>query len=47
MKKLDGIVGAKADYEKGQATVTYEKDKVTVEKIVEAMYSSTELSRPI
>ncbi len=47
VNKLEGIVGAKADYEKGQATVTYEKDKVTVEKIVEAMYSSTELSRPI
>ena len=41
VKKLDGIVGAKADYEKGQATVTYEKDKVTVEKIVEAINTTS------
>ena len=37
VKKLDGVVDAKADYEKGLATVTYEKDKLTVEKIVEAI----------
>ncbi len=37
VKKLKGVVDAEADYEKGQATVTYEKDKVTVKKIVDAI----------
>ena len=34
VKKLDGVVAAKADYEKGNATVTYEKDRVAVKEIV-------------
>ncbi len=41
VKKLDGVVDATADYEKGQATVTYEKDKVTVKKIVEAINTTS------
>ncbi len=41
VNKLEGIVGAKADYEKGLATVTYEKDKVTVEKIVDAINTTS------
>ena len=41
VKKLDGVVDATADYEKGQAVVTYEKDKVTVEKIVKAINTTS------
>ncbi len=41
VKKLEGVVDAKADYEKGQATVTYEKDKVTVKKIVDAINTTS------
>ncbi len=41
VNKLDGIVGAKADYKKGLATVTYEEDKLTVEKIVEAINTTS------
>ncbi len=37
VNELDGIVAAKADYEKGRATVTYVEDKVTVKKIVETI----------
>ena len=37
VKKLDGVVEVAADHEKGTATVTYLKDKVTVERIVEAI----------
>ena len=37
----------RADYEKGQATVTYENDKVTVKKIVEAINTTSfEASMP-
>ena len=39
--KLDGIVAAKADYQKGRATVTYVEDKVTVDKIVETINDKT------
>ena len=41
LKKVEGVVDAKANYEKGQATVTYEKDKVTVEKIVDAINTTS------
>ena len=41
MKGLDGVVASKADYQKGQATVTYVKDKVTVKQIVETINSKT------
>ncbi len=41
VKKLDGVVDARADYEKGQATVTYQTDKVTVEKIVDAINTTS------
>jgi copper chaperone CopZ len=41
VKKLEGVVDATADYEKGQATITYEKDKVTVEKIVDAINTTS------
>ena len=41
VKKLDGVVDAKADYEKGLATVTYENDKVSVKKIVEAINTTS------
>ena len=37
VKKLDGIVAVEADHKKGEATVTYLMDKVTVEKIIEAI----------
>ena len=37
VRKLDGVVEVAADHEKGTATVTYLKDKVTVEQIVEAI----------
>lgn len=37
VRKLDGVVDAEADHKKGTATVIYEKDTVTVEKIVEAI----------
>ena len=41
VKKIEGVVNAKADYEEGQATVTYEKDKVTVKKIVDAINTTS------
>ncbi len=41
VKKLDGVVDARADYAKGQATVTYEDDKVSVKKIVEAINTTS------
>ena len=41
LQKLDGVVDAKADYEKGLATVTYEKEKVSVKKIVDAINSTS------
>jgi copper chaperone CopZ len=34
-------VDVKADYEKGIATVTYEKDKVDVKQIVETINTKT------
>jgi copper chaperone CopZ len=37
VKRLEGIVAVEADHKKGEATVTYVKDKVTVEQIVEAI----------
>ena len=37
VRKLDGVVDVQADYKNGSATVTYFKEKVTVEKIVEAI----------
>ena len=39
--KLDGVVKVKADYQKGVATVIYEKDKVDVKKIVETINTET------
>ena len=41
VKKLEGVVDVSADYEKGQATVTYQKDKVTVKKIVDAISTTS------
>ena len=41
VKTLEGIVVVKADYKKGQATVTFEEDKVTVKKIVEAINTTS------
>jgi len=37
LKKLDGILAADADHKAGTATVTYVKDKVSVERIVGAI----------
>jgi copper chaperone CopZ len=37
VKTLDGVVSAKADYEKGLATVVYVEDEITVKQIVEAI----------
>ncbi|HKY33954.1 MAG TPA: heavy-metal-associated domain-containing protein [Candidatus Polarisedimenticolia bacterium] len=37
VRKLDGVVSVTADYEKGTATVTYLKSKVTIERIVETV----------
>jgi len=39
--KLDGVVNVKADYEKGIATVVYQKDKVSVDQIVETINTNT------
>lgn len=41
MKGLDGVVAAKADYENGNATVTYVEDKVNVETIVTTINEKT------
>ena len=41
LAKIDGVVDVKADYEKGIATVTYEKDKVDVKQIVETINTKT------
>ncbi|MGB9856261.1 MAG: mercuric transporter MerT family protein [Caldisericum exile] len=38
--KLDGIIKVKANYQKGDVYVKFEKDKVTVDKIVEAINKS-------
>ena len=47
VKDVDGIVAAKADYEKGRATVTYEEDKVTVEQIVKLINDKTSFKASI
>ena len=39
--KINGVVDVKADYEEGVATVTYEKNKVDVKQIVEAINTKT------
>ncbi len=41
MKGLDGVVAATADYQEGTATITFEKDKVTVEMIVKTINEET------
>jgi copper chaperone CopZ len=41
VKELDGVVATKADHQKGRATVTYEKDKVTVKQIVDTINDKT------
>ena len=38
---LDGVIDVKADYEKGVATVTFEKEKVDVKQIVETINTKT------
>ena len=38
---LDGVVDVKANYEKGIATITFEKDKVAVDKIVTTINEKT------
>ena len=40
-KELAGVVDAKADYQKGVATVTYETAKVDVDKIVSTINEKT------
>ena len=40
-KELAGVVDVKADYQKGQATVTYETAKVNVDKIVSTINEKT------
>ncbi len=37
VKTLDGVVSAKADYEKGLATVVYVEEEITVKQIVDAI----------
>ena len=47
VKKLDGVVDVKVDHEKGNAAVTYEKEKVDVDKIVAAINKTGfEASKP-
>ncbi len=41
VKKLDGVVAAKADYEQGLATITYEPEKVDVATIVQTINDKT------
>jgi copper chaperone CopZ len=38
---IDGVVGVKADYKKGVATVTHVKDRVDVTQIVETINTKT------
>ena len=38
---IDGVVGVKADYKKGVATVTHVKDRVDVKQIVETINTKT------
>jgi copper chaperone CopZ len=38
---IDGVVGVKADYRKGVATVTHVKDRVDVKQIVETINTKT------
>jgi len=37
LKKLEGVLAVQADHQSGTATVTYEKGKIAVEKLVEAI----------
>jgi len=41
VKTLAGVVDAKADYEKGVATITYKTDQVDVDKIVATINEKT------
>ncbi len=41
VKTLAGVVDAKADYQKGVATITYQKDQVNVDKIVATINEKT------
>ncbi len=41
VKTLAGVVDAKADYEKGVATITYKTDQVNVDKIVATINEKT------
>ncbi len=41
VNKLEGVVNAKADYDKGRATVVYEESKVTVKEIVDAINTTS------
>ncbi len=41
LKKMDGIVEVDGDHEKGSATVTYRRDRVSVEKIVNRINEKT------
>lgn len=41
VKELDGVVDVTADYKAGKATVTFVKDKVSVDKIVAAINEKT------
>ncbi len=40
VKKLDGVLVVDADHRKGETTVTYVKDKVTVEQVLAAINKS-------
>lgn len=41
LKKMDGIVEVDGDHEQGTATVTYRRDKVSVERIVDRINEKT------
>ncbi len=41
LKRMDGIVEVDGDHEKGTATVTYRRDKVSVERIVDRINEKT------
>lgn len=40
VKKLDGIIMVKADYKKGKVDIKFEKDKVNINDVVEAINKS-------
>lgn len=47
LKKLDGIIEVKADYKRGKVYVKFERDKITVDKIVDAINETGyEASKP-